>query len=94
MAAPAVAGWLLALAWPLAKRVLVALGIGAITYGGLSLIGNQIQSHVVSAWGAMPASALQIATLSGFSEAVGITLGAFTARIALVAAAKLGMLSK
>lgn len=78
---------------PLAKKILAALGIGWLTYEGLALIGNQVQSAVLANWGAMPASMLQVLTLSGFTEAVGITLGAFTARIALTSFGRLGKIS-
>lgn len=90
---PTFAAWLLELAWPVVKRVLVALGIGAISYSGLSLLGSQVQGLVQGYWGGLPAVALQLLTLGGFSQAVGILLGALSARIALVAVGRIGKLA-
>jgi len=82
--------WLMALAFPLVKRVMLSLGLGFITYEGLSLIGAQVQNLVVSNWGALPASMLQILNMAGFGQFVGIILSAITARIALVAVGRIG----
>jgi len=82
--------WLLAAAWPIAKKVLVMLGVGWVTYEGLSLLGNQVVAEVLAVWGAMPASMLQMASLLGIPQSIGIVLGAMTARIAYVAVGKLG----
>jgi len=75
---------------PLAKKLLFALGIGWVTYEGLNLIGSQIQNAVLAQWGAIGAVPLNILNMSGASTAVGILLGAITAKIALVAVARLG----
>lgn len=85
--------WLLALAWPVVKKVLVALGIGVATYAGLQVIGAQIESSVLGAWGQIGGTTLQIATLGGVPEAIGIILGGFNARIAMVAYGKIGRIA-
>lgn len=87
------AAWLMALVLPLGKKLLVGLGIGVLTYEGLSAIAGQVQTAVAANWGAMPVSVLQILTLAGFAEAVGIELGALAGLAALVAVGKLGKLS-
>lgn len=85
-----IAVWLLALAWPLAKKVLVALGIGVVTYGGLQYVGAQVSGAVQSSYGALGGYTLDILNLAGIGESMGITLGAINARIALVAVGKIG----
>ena len=82
--------WLLAAAWPIAKKVLLMLGIGWVTYEGLSLLGGQVVAEVSAIWGTMPAAMLQMASLLGIPQSIGIVLGAMTARIAYVAVGKLG----
>lgn len=82
--------WLLALVGPLVKKVLVALGVGVISYAGLAMIGAQVQNAVLSSWGGLGGSALQIVSLAGLPEAIGITLGALNARIALIAVQRFG----
>jgi len=82
--------WLLAAVWPLAKQVLLMLGIGWVTYEAYGLIVDQIAAQMVGYLGGLPSSVLQIASLLGVVEALGITLGALSARAALLAVGKLG----
>lgn len=83
------ATWLMALAWPIVKKVLLALGIGFATYEGLSTMTGTIVQLVKDQWGSMPLAALQMVTLFGFSQALGIILGALTARASMMALGKL-----
>lgn len=83
-------GFLLLASWPLVKKVLISLGIGVLTYGGLTLIGNQIQAQVLTNWGALPVSLVQVASLLGMPQALGIILGGLSARIALVSVGRIG----
>lgn len=92
MALPA-AGWLVSLAWPIAKKVLVALGIGTITYTGLSALGAQVENAVIASWGTLGGSTLAIATLGGIPQSIGIILGALNARLAFIVVGKLGKLA-
>ena len=82
--------WLLAAAWPIAKKVLLMLGIGWVTYEGLGLIATQVQNEIITIWGTMPANTLKMASLMGIPQAIGIVLGALAARVAFVAVGKLG----
>lgn len=82
--------WLVAIAGPIVKRVLVALGIGVVSYAGLNAVMSQVQSAVTNAWGQMGTVTLQLLTLAGFSDALGIALGALAARLALVSLSHFG----
>lgn len=82
--------FLLAAAWPIAKKVLVSLGIGFVTYQGMSLIAEQIRNEVLAAWGQLGGATLQILTLGGIPQALGIILGGITAGAALMAMSRLG----
>jgi len=82
--------FLLAAAWPIAKKVLVSLGIGFVTYQGMSLIADQIRNEVLAAWGQLGGATLQILTLGGIPQALGIILGGLTAGAALMAMSRLG----
>ena len=88
-----IAAWLLALAAPLAKRVLLALGIGVLTYAGYSAIIDQVKSAVIAQWGNLGTVTAQILSLGGYGEALGIILGAMVARAALMAAARFGKIT-
>lgn len=84
-----IVAWLLAAAWPIAKKVLLMMGIGWATYEGLGLVATQAQNALVTQWGLLPASMLQIASLAGFPQAIGIILGAITARVSFIMLGKL-----
>lgn len=81
--------FLLAAAWPIAKKVLVSLGIGWATYAGLSLIADQVKAEVIAAWGQLGQASLQILTLGGVPQALGIILGGLAAGAAFMAANRL-----
>jgi hypothetical protein len=85
--------WLLSLAWPVVRKVLVALGIGIVTYGGLQMIGAQVNNAVLASWGQLGGYALNIMSLAGIPDVIGITLGAINARIALIAVGKIGRIA-
>lgn len=80
------------LAGPLVIRGALALGIGTITFAGLTALASTLSGYVVSHWGEMPSAVLQYIGLTGASEAVGIVLGAVTARAAMLALPRLGKL--
>ena len=75
--------FLLALVGPLAKKILLALGISAITYTGLMAIFTVLQGQVTSAIGGLSSDFLAMASMTGFVQAVSITLGAVTTRLSM-----------
>lgn len=85
-----VAAFLLAMVIPLVKKVLVGLGVGIITYAGLSAVGAQVTTAIQTSWGAMGSATLAILYLGGVSQSVGIILGAIAGRIAFVSLGKIG----
>lgn len=85
--------FLAAAVWPLAKKILASLGIGFLTYQGLSLIAAQVQGAVLSSWGQLGGVTLQILSLAGIPQAIGIALGAMAAKTALLAVGRLGKVS-
>lgn len=78
------AALLVAAAEPILTRILLALGIGIISYTGFSVVLDQLRSSVSST----------LTGLAGFGHMLGIIFGGFTARIALQSIRKLGMLKK
>jgi cyanate permease len=77
------AAFLLAMALPIAKKVFIALGLGIVTFTGLSLILNQLQSYIITSIGGVTADAAQVAALFGFHQSVGILLAAITTKFAM-----------
>lgn len=82
-----VIGWLLTALGPLLIRAVVALGFTAVTYTGVTALVGQLVTSAQSSWSAMPYSILQLASLSGIPQVMGMIFGAYMARIAMWAAA-------
>lgn len=81
-----------AVAGPLAKRVLAALGIGAVSFVGLDLALSSILTAAKNSWSGLPAEILGYMSFLGANQALSIIAGAMTARVALVALKRLAML--
>jgi len=86
-------GFLVALAGPIARRVLLSLGLGVVSYAGLALIAEQVKTAVVDNYGALSGNVLDLLNLLGAGQAIGIVLGAIIARAAFAAIARIGVMS-
>lgn len=78
---------------PLAKKLLLALGVGWVSYSGATILVANVISAIQANWGAVPGAIVQYASLAGIPEAMGIMAGAMTARVALVAFDRFGRIS-
>jgi len=65
---------------PLVTRVLTGLGIGAVSYVGITALLAQVKSYMVSSVSGAPADALQLMGLAKLDIAFNIILSAVTAR--------------
>lgn len=78
--------WIMAAAVPLAVRVIAALGFTAVTYTGVTALVNELVGIAQQNWSAMPTAVLQLCTLSGIPQVLGMIFGAYMARVAMWAA--------
>ena len=85
MALPLLGAFLSASVGALAKKALIAVGLGTITYAGLQAAFDGAQAQVISHYGQMPAVAMLIADLAGVGQTIGILLGAMAARVGMAA---------
>ena len=82
--------WIIAAIGPLAKRALVAVGVGWVTYEALGVAVEAVRVEMVAQWGQMSGDVAGLLALGGVGQACGIVLGALAARGALMAGARLG----
>lgn len=82
--------FLTAASLPVVKRVLAGLGIGTITYVGLQAAFTQASGFVSSYYGQIGGDAAGLIGLLGMGEALGIILGALSARMSMMMLSKLG----
>lgn len=78
--------WLLSVCGPLVIRGVVALGFTAVTYAGVTALMTSLVESAQASWAAMPTVVLQLATLSGIPQVLGMIFGAYAARVAMWAA--------
>lgn len=82
----------MSLVTPVVRRVLIALGIGMVTYAGYSELIDQVKNHIINQMGGLPSKTLQIITLYGLPESLSIILGAFTTAASISALKKFKIL--
>lgn len=80
-------------AGPIAKKVLLSLGIGVVTYAALTVVATQIKDAVISNYGGLTGTTLDLLNLIGTGQAIGIVLGGIVARAAFAAVGRLGLLT-
>jgi hypothetical protein len=75
--------WLVSLAGPIIKKILLTLGIGLVSYAALSVALNQAINAAKSAWSGMGGDTLALVQLAGVPDAISIIVGAVLARVAM-----------
>ena len=64
---------------PMVIRAIIAAGFTAVTYTGVTTLVNSMVSDAQSKWSSMPATVIQLASLCGIPEALGMIFGAMLA---------------
>lgn len=77
--------FLVAIAGPVAKRVLSSIGIGVVSYAGLTVVLNQLLSNARSAWSGLAGDVAGLVGLAGLNTAASIMAGALITRVSLSA---------
>ena len=68
---------------PLVARVLLALGIGLVTYKGVDVMLENVVSAAQGAWDGVGANLVTIASMAGIDQVITIILSSITAAITL-----------
>lgn len=82
--------WLMSMVEPLVKKGLAAVGLGWITFEGVTGLLDQVRNSVMSGWSAMAPTVYDILAMAGFLNAVGIILGAMATIAGLATMSRLG----
>lgn len=75
--------WIGSLVPSLVGRVMAALGFGILTVTGITLAWDALRASMYAQFGQIPATMLSLMSLSGAGDAIGIIVGAISARVAL-----------
>ncbi|MBX9505111.1 DUF2523 domain-containing protein [Pseudomonas aeruginosa] len=65
---------------PLVAKVLISLGVGAVTYAGINLLIGQVKTYAISQFGAVGSDVAAIMGLAKFDVAVNIIFAAVVAK--------------
>lgn len=84
---------LMALGIPLVKKVLVSLGIGTLTYVGLTAAVSAGLGAAKSNFAGLPSDVLQIAAMSGLFTAASIIAGGVTSALTLMSFSRLAKIA-
>lgn len=83
------ASFLISIAGSLAARVMLALGIGTVSYLALNTVVQSLISNVTTAYSGVGGSTLQILNLCGFGAAISILASGLVTKAGLMAVKKL-----
>lgn len=81
-----IATWLMGMAGPLVLRVLTTLGLGVLTFTGVTASMQGLIDMATANWSSMGADILALASIAGIPQALGIICGAMLARVGMWAA--------
>lgn len=88
----ALGSWLVGLAAPAVRQVLLSLGVGLISYAAVSYAVSSLLSQAKSYFNGLPADLAGLVGLMGGGEILSIISGAIVARTALAAVKKFGII--
>lgn len=84
--------FLAAIAGPVAKKALVALGFGVVSYAAVTVALTAALGAAKAAWGGLAGEALALLQMAGVNTAASILAGALVARVALASIKKLELI--
>lgn len=70
-----IAAWLASISWPIVSRVMVALGIGTVTYTGADAALSSALNAGKAAFVGMASDVLALLAMAGFFDAMAIMSG-------------------
>ncbi len=87
------AGFLMAIAGPLARKVMLALGIGFLTFQGVDAAVSGALNAAKSAFGGLTGDIAQLIAISGINWAMGIIAGSITAGVTMMVFSRMAKLA-
>ena len=75
--------------WAVAVRFLAALGVGVVSFVGLSAALTSLQTEISGYFGQLPASMVAIFSMSGVGVALSVVFAAYVARVSLMVTKRL-----
>lgn len=70
------AAWFVSLVGPVVARAIIALGFTAVSFAGVTVAMSSLVTLAQNNWSSVPTTVLQLASLSGIPEALGMIMSA------------------
>ena len=86
-----IASWLGTLAGPLAKRALMSIGMGTVTFAGASVALNTALTAAKTAIGQVNGDVLNLLSMAGFLTAMSVIAGALIAGLSFTTLKKMAL---
>lgn len=86
------ASFLLSMVGPLAKRALAALGVGVVSYVGVSAAVDAALVSAQTAFSGIVGEVAALLAMAGFFQALSISVGGLVSGIAFIALRRFGVL--
>lgn len=87
------AGFFMAIAGPVARKVMLALGIGFLTFQGVDVAVSGALNAAKSSFGGVTGDVAQLIAMSGINWAFGIIAGSITAGVTMMVFSRLAKLA-
>lgn len=84
--------WLVALAGPIARRVLASLGLGVVTYVGMDTAISGLLAQARAGWGSMGGEVASYVAMTGANVALSLIAGALMGRVGLMVLKRMTLL--
>lgn len=79
---------------PIVKKVMTSLGLGVISFAGVSVALNAAITMAQNSYSALPQYVGALAGLGGVGEGLGIIAGAMIFRVGMNSLSKIGLIPK
>ncbi|WP_373698424.1 DUF2523 domain-containing protein [Neisseria dentiae] len=73
-------------------KIIIALGLTFVTYGGYMVGLNWLKEYIVTNFENMPSAVFQLIIMAGFGHALGIIFGAYVFNITMSSITKLSFM--
>ena len=77
------AAFLMGMAGPMVLRALTILGIGTVTFTGVTVALQSLIDMATTNWSSLPSDILALASIAAIPQCLGIVAGAFVARVGM-----------
>jgi len=77
------ASFLLTMVGPMVLRILTILGIGTMTFTGVTVALQSLIDMATTNWSSLPSDVLALASIAAIPQCLGIIAGAFVARVGM-----------